>query len=90
MELLVQTYLKSGKTLDDLWNEHGVKSYVSNGRIGFNYSQLDAQNSDPLACQCRGLILKEGTLEVVACPFFRFFNMEQVEVASPIDWASAR
>ena len=90
MELLVQTYLKSGKTLDDLFTEHGVCHYISNGKLGLNYSQLDASNSDPLACQCRGLILDEKTFEIIACPFFRFFNLEQTEVAAPIDWNTAR
>jgi len=88
-ELLVQKYLRSGKTLDDLFQEHGVKSYISNGKIGLNYSQLEAKGSDPLACECRGLILEEGSFNIIACPMFRFFNMEQKEVAAKIDWNTA-
>lgn len=87
--LLVQLYLQSGKSLDDLKIEHGVKSHETNDKVCFNYDQLEARNSDPLASQCRGLILRKGTWEVVACPMFRFFNLEQVDVAANIDWSSA-
>ena len=88
-ELLVQKYLRSGKTLEELYTEHGVKSYVCNGKVGLNYDMLEALNSDPLACECRGLILREGSFDIVACPMFRFFNKEQVEVAADIDWNTA-
>lgn len=87
--LLVQMYLQSGKTLEDLKTEHGVKSHETNDKVCFNYDQLEARNSDPLASQCRGLVLRKDTWEVVACPMFRFFNLEQTEVAADIDWASA-
>lgn len=87
--LLVQQYLKSGKTLEQLHLEHGVKSHVTNGKVCLNYDQLEASNSDPIASQCRGLVLREGSWDIVACPMFRFFNIEQTEVASDIDWESA-
>jgi len=85
-ELLVQKYLRSGKTLEELHQDHGVKSYVCNGKIGLNY---EAKNTDPVACECRGLILREGSYDIVACPMFRFFNMEQGDVAAKIDWNQA-
>lgn len=87
--LYVQKYLKSGKTLKDLEIEHGVKSNVAHGKICLNYDQINASNSDKLACQCRGLILREDNYDIVACPMFRFFNIEQKDVAADIDWASA-
>lgn len=89
MTLLVQEYLKSGKSLEDLYTEHGVKSNITNNKISLNYDQIEASNGDPLACQCRGLILRENTYEIVACPMFRFFNIEQKEFAADIDWSSA-
>jgi hypothetical protein len=79
----------TNKTLEDLYSEHGVKSHITNGKICLNYDQIEASNSDPLACQCRGLILREHTYEIVACPMFRFFNLEQVGVAADIDWDSS-
>ena len=89
MTLLVQEYLKSGKSLEDLYTEHGVKSNITNNKISLNYDQIEASNGDKLACQCRGLILRENTYEIVACPMFRFFNIEQKEFAADIDWSSA-
>lgn len=87
--LLVQNYLKSGKTLDDLYNDHGVKCKETNGKLCLNYNQLESKNTDPLACQCRGLILRKDTFDIVAYPMDRFFNLEQKDVAADIDWDSA-
>lgn len=87
--LLVQQYLRSGKTLADLQIEHGVKNFCQNGKVNLNYDQIEAKDSDPLSQQCRGLILRENTFDVVAAPMFRFFNMEQVGVAASVDWSTA-
>lgn len=94
MKLLVQEYLRSGKTLEQLREEHGVKSSITNGKVCLNYDQIDAKESDPLACQCRGLVLRAldkhgvSTWDTVAVPMFRFFNHGQ-EQAADIDWNSA-
>jgi hypothetical protein len=87
--LLVQTYLADGGTYESLFADHAVKAKPHNGKVSFVYDQLAASNSDPLACQCRGLVLREHTWEVVAYPFNRFFNHGQGEAAA-IDWATAR
>lgn len=56
--LLVQEYLKT-KSFGDLAREHGV--YASFAKSGYkwslNYDQIEARESDPLAQECRGLIL---------------------------------
>lgn len=56
--LLVQEYLKT-KSFGDLARDHGV--YASFSKSGhkwsLNYDQIEAKESDPLAQQCRGLIL---------------------------------
>lgn len=88
-ELLVQAYIRSGGTFDGLLTEHGVKAKPHNGKVTFVYDQLAARDDDALACQCRGLILREHTWEVVAHPFNRFFNHGQAAAAS-IDWSTAR
>jgi hypothetical protein len=88
MNLLVQNYLRSGKTLENLKKEHGIKYHVYNGKVSLTYDQIDAKESDPLAQQCRGLILRQDSWDIVACPMFRFFNYGQ-EVCAPIDWGSA-
>lgn len=88
-ELLVQTYLHSGKDLNQLKLEHGINYRITNGKISLSYNQIEAKESDILAQQCRGLILYEGTYDICALPFFRFFNFGQ-GTAAKIDWESAK
>ena len=61
--LLVQEFLKN-KTFGELAAEHGVyASFSKSGhKFSLNYDQIEAKESDPLAQQCRGLILacKDG------------------------------
>ncbi len=56
--LLVQEYLET-HTFGDLAREHGV--YASFSKSGhkwsLNYDQIEAKESNPLAQQCRGLVL---------------------------------
>ena len=56
--LLVQQYLMH-RTFGQLEKEHGV--YASFSRDGkkwsLNYDQIEAREDDPLAQECRGLIL---------------------------------
>jgi len=87
-ELLVQAYLRSGGTADSLLIEHGVKLKPHNGKVSLVYDQLAAKETNQLANQCRGLVLREGTWDIVAYPFDRFFNHDQ-PCAAPIDWATA-
>jgi hypothetical protein len=56
--LLVQKYLET-HTFGDLARDHGV--YASFSKSGYkfslNYDQIEAKESDPLAQECRGLVL---------------------------------
>lgn len=56
--LLVQQYLET-KTFEDLAREHGVyASFSKSGhKFSLNYDQIEAKESDPLAQECRGLVL---------------------------------
>lgn len=86
-ELLVQTYLRSGKTFEQLEAEHGVCAYPCDDKIALNYD-INAKDSDPLARQCRGLVLRADTFDIVSYPFSRFFNHGQ-GCAATIDWDTA-
>jgi hypothetical protein len=89
--LLIQDYLRSGKTLEDLVLEHGVYSKITNGKIALSYDQLEAKNTDPIACECRGLVLEETTYNIVAAPLWRFFNDSQTDLTpKDFDWESAK
>lgn len=56
--LLVQKYLEN-HTFGDLAREHGVyASFSKSGhKFSLNYDQIEAKESDPLAQECRGLVL---------------------------------
>lgn len=56
--LLVQKFLET-KTFGDLIKEHGVyASFSKSGhKFSLNYDQLEAKEADPLAQECRGLVL---------------------------------
>lgn len=87
--MLIQRYLRSGKSLDDLKAEFGIDSKVhpTDGRVILNYSQFESPKSDPHVHECRGLVLQQGTWDVVARAFPRFFNYgEMTEVTSKFNW----
>ena len=94
--LLVQEYLKS-HSLAELKLEHGVNHRVHNHKMSLNYDMIEAVDSNPLAKQCRGLILgfsnsyvdpnksPFGETVILARPFDRFFNYGQ-DAAASIDF----
>lgn len=63
-KLLVQEYLET-HTFGDLASEHGVyASFSKSGhKFSLNYDQIEAKESNPLAQECRGLVLSAKTGE---------------------------
>ena len=53
------------------------------------YSQLSSDFSNPIVQESRGCIIDNEALEYACRPFVKFFNVSE-ELASPIDWGSAR
>lgn len=102
MRLLVQDYLMT-KSLEDLKTEHGVNYRIAGGlrgyKISLNYDQITAKDSDPLAQQCRALVMRTvpcrtvvgnqplGDTVVLGRSFDRFFNLGQ-EAAASVDLES--
>jgi len=64
LQLLVQKYLEN-HTFGDLARDHGVyASFSKSGhKFSLNYDQIEAKESDPLAQECRGLVLSAKTGE---------------------------
>lgn len=97
--LKVQEYLKT-KSLNDLKKNHGINHRIVGHKVGLNYDQLEAKTGDRLAEECRGLILRKedgsdilenvplGNSKILACPFFRFYNVQE-HCAAEIDWETA-
>lgn len=94
MTTLVQKFLRD-RSLAELEAEHGVKARVAGHKFSLNYDQIEAKDSDPLAQECRGLILTPvqgsivteaplGDTRILARPFNRFFNLGQ-EAAADVD-----
>jgi hypothetical protein len=85
-----QAFLAS-RPFADLAREHGVYASLSaDGRkASLTYDQIEARESDALACECRGVVIARtdgapmaldaaaGDTRVVARPFDRFFNNGQ-------------
>ena len=71
--MYVQKYLK----------ENGLQSLIDNfnidvreypDRIVLNYSQIDSPRFNPICDECRALILRQNTWEIMARSFDRFYN----------------
>lgn len=94
--MLVQQYLQT-HSLNDLARDHGVYARVAGHKFSLNYDQIEARDSDPLAQECRGLVLSPlddrtvslsevvGDTKVLARTMRRFFNYGQ-EAAADVDF----
>ena len=83
--LSVQKYLSSGKTLDDLTAELGVKAtpHPELPLVILNYHQIDSPKTHPVVRECRALVLNSEDWSVVARSFPRFFNWGEVADEMP-------
>jgi T4 RnlA family RNA ligase len=95
--LEVQKYLLT-HSLDDLRRDHGINvrfSTLNLRKFTLNYDQLEAKDDDPIAQECRGLVLHTqeaiifteeivGETTILAHPMHRFFNYGQT-CASKVD-----
>jgi hypothetical protein len=77
--LRVQDYLRSGNSLEDLAAELGIAAFrhPELPLVGLKY-RSHAPRFHPLVGECRGLVLEDGSWEVVAKPFDRFYNAGEV------------
>lgn len=78
-ELNVQKYLRSGKTLDELKDDYGIKFKENGTLVVLNYDQINSTKTDPIVMECRSLILEIGTWDIISAAFYRFFNYGEAE-----------
>ncbi len=74
--LAAQEHLRAGNSPESLKTDLGIYCYRHPDLplVGFKYSQIDSPKTHPVVRDCRGLVLEEGSWDVVAKPFRRFFN----------------
>ena len=88
-KLKVQEYLLiPGNDLFTLERDFSIEHRIKNGKISLNYNQISSPMDEDICQECRGLIIRENTFDVVAFPFKKFFNREEKN-ASCVDIKNA-
>ena len=79
--LEIQKYLLSGKTLDELQKELGIKPtlHPTDTRVILNYDQIESPKTHLVVREARGLVLDRSDWSLVARGFSRFFNWGEVQ-----------
>ncbi len=91
--LLTQEYLRSGKTLQNLFQRYDVQNTVCDplGVTVFNYRVLSPME-EPIVRETRGLILELDTWNVVCKSIDAFFepdNIKGQDIFEAFDWSDA-
>ncbi len=77
--LRIQKYLRE-HSLAEAVNTFALSATESGNLVSLNYSMTDKRGV-PESEECRGLVLEKGTWNVVAYPFYRFYNAHEVPYA---------
>ena len=83
-ELAIQKAIRE-RGLDAVVDEFSLKVREEGDLVQLNYNQIDSPRGVVEADECRGLILRRDTWEVVAHSFTRFFNLGESEADVPTD-----
>lgn len=89
--LLIQQHLKNKvetpETLQERFGIHSKLSSCGSLRI-FDYDQIESAKlkDHRLVREARGLVLSEGTWEIIAMSFLRFFNYGEQKDTEIFDW----
>lgn len=92
--LKIQEYLRSGKTLVDLYQQYDIESRISSdlGVVVFNYKIISPLN-EPIVKESRGLVLELDTWDVVSKSIDAFFEPETTlgrQTIQQFDWTTAK
>lgn len=88
--MLVQDYLRSGKSLDDLKADYAINYRVDEflNVVNLNYSMIESPLGEPIVQECRCLILELGTWDVWGISLRKFFNYGEGHVPFDFDWGN--
>jgi hypothetical protein len=92
METELQKYLRAGNSVESLVETYGINVYAHDTLplLGFKYSQIDSPKTEPVVRASRGTVLEKDTWNLVAQPFFRFFNLgEHLDETKNFNWAKS-
>lgn len=89
--LKVQEFLRNGGSLEDLQTRQiKHRRHRTHSQLVLLKYDIFANFSDPIVCECRGLILDESdNWNIVSRAFDKFFNYGEGHAAD-IDWGTAR
>jgi len=85
----VQKYLKE-HGLQALVDEFNIVVTDYEDRVVLNYNQIESPRFHPICDECRALILRKGTWEVMSRAFDRFYNVGEGEEWKTFQLESAR
>jgi len=85
----IQEYLQS-HTLAQLQEEFKIIVTDYPDRVVLNYNQIESPTQHPLCDECRALILRKDTWEVLARSFSRFYNVGEDKRTSEFPVTKAR
>lgn len=89
MKLEVQKYLEQ-YGIEKLKSEYHITVSDYEDRVVLNYNQIESPKFNPICDECRALILKKGTWEVLAQSFVRFYNVLEGELYKTFPIKTAR
>ena len=70
MKLKIQEYLLTpGNDLSTLERDYAIEHRIKNGKISLNYNQISSPMDQEICQECRGIILRENTFDVIAFTF---------------------
>ena len=89
MESIILGFIRNNPDdWEEKLNSRLIRTTHNGNRVCFKYA-YDADFSDPLVCEARGIIIDIAELKVVCRPFDKFFNVQE-QYAAKIDWSTAR
>lgn len=89
-ETALQKVLRLGFSFEELSATYGINTYKhpTLPLVGFKYDMIDSDKSksDPVVRSARGTVLELETYNLVALPFYRFFNYGEHEESRHFNW----
>ena len=92
-EMLVQAWLRSGKTLDALEAKYAItarRGVKHPNLVSLRYDQIASSFAEPIVRECRGLVLDEADGWRCVCRSMDKFMNHGDPLAAEIDWSTAR